>query len=71
MTQVTFKPKIFATIFLCAHLVVYLCYSFVELSFVKPIIYTLETNNSRSGYIAFVFMVTFFALIFSTPIEKK
>lgn len=54
----------FILVLAVSHLVVYICWSFVSLSFSEPIIETLKDNSSRGAYLWFLFVVLVLGAVF-------
>lgn len=52
--KMQFKAKRFLTILILIHLLPYLCWSFILLSFTEPFITTFTTESSRGSYIFFL-----------------
>jgi len=69
------KPKFYLNRFILAvfgsQLLIYLCWSFIELSFTTPFIETFNTTDSRGVYIAFLVIVLFCGAPFYLPFEEE
>jgi hypothetical protein len=68
------NPKFYLNRFLCIliglHLVVYLCWAFISLSLLEPIIKTFSTADSRGFYLAFLFCSSFISAPYYAPFEE-
>ncbi len=65
-----FKPKTMIAIILISHLVIYLIWAFVVLSFAEPFIVTFSTPSSRGFYTAFFLCVIAYGAPFYLPFEE-
>lgn len=65
-----FKLKIFIYYSLATHILIYLCWSFVKISFVKPFIDFFETEESRINFLTVIFFIMVLGLPFYAPFEK-
>jgi hypothetical protein len=70
----TMKPKFnlsaFIYIFFGSQIIVYLCWSFVTLSFLIPLIETFKTNESRGFYLMFLFCILFVGVPHYMPFKR-
>jgi hypothetical protein len=69
--NLVFKPIRFISIILFTHLIIFLLWSFVEMSFVIPLIKTFSTNCSRFEYIIFLICLLIFSGPFYLPFEES
>jgi len=69
------EPKFYFNRFIYSlfglHFIIYLCWSFVEFSLLKPIQQTFETSDSRGFYVIFLFCALFSLAPFYAPFENK
>jgi len=65
-----FNLQMFIYIVLGSQIAVYLCWSFVDMSFSTPLIETFKTSNSRGHYLMFLFCVLFIGLPFYAPFKN-
>lgn len=69
--ETEFKPKKLVMYLLLIHLVIYLCWSFVELSFTEPIIKTFQDNGSRLLYLLSVISMIAATAQYHSPLKDK
>jgi len=67
----TFLLNRFAITILGSHIVVYLCWCFIDFSFKTPILETFKDENSRGWYLSFLFCVLFCGLPIYLPFKGK
>jgi len=61
--------KRIALVLIISHLSIYLCWSFVVFSLSTPVLETFKNNDTRGFYLLFLFMVMFFSMPYTFPIE--
>jgi len=66
-----FNLSIFIYILFGSQIIVYLSWSFIELSFLTPLIETFKTNESRGFYLMFLFCVIFMGLPHYMPFKNN
>ena len=66
-----FNLKRFLRVMFYSNLSIYLIWSFIELSFAQPILRTFCDNESRSLYVAFLFVVSFFSIPYYCPDKEN
>ena len=61
----------FIYVFFGTQFLIYLCWSFIELSFLTPIIDTFKTTNSRGCYLMIMFCILVCGSPYYAPFENN
>ena len=70
--KLQFSLPRFIRLILLSNIIFYLCWAFIEMSFLIPLIKTFETSSSRAVYLAFLLCVIVMGFTYYYPyVEDK